>query len=114
MPIKNRICSSFFNFVRAFAKGGEYIKTTKQINTLRIPRLFIDEDNMIAALFDNTLLWGISDSYLINIAGVDFGDNLAHLFSPMRNFVLKGDHVEVIHHELFMLELIWFRIEGKI
>jgi len=244
--LKDSLIIPGMNGIHYFTKDGEYIKTIKQVKTRRTPRLFIDEDNMIAApmtaifhpegktnivrknlktgeeiviadfsldlvgvasngqqvmdiivvglsplmtlaLFDNTLFWGLSDSYVINIsdlrgkrlnsfsvnrkkrkisdsskmkyfrnddlpqdilprlvksypnvlthfhrieihrgliyifvpdldlergrtklrqidifsqtgkylyrASVDFGENLTHLFSPLRNFVIKGDYI---------------------
>lgn len=244
--VKDKLIIPGMNGIHYFTKDGEYIKTTKQDKTRRTPRLFIDEDNMIAApmtavfhpegkakivrknlvteeeiviadfplaqagvassrqqimdmiviglsplmtmtLSDNSLFWGLSDSYKINISdlrgdrlntfsvnrknkkisdsfkkkyfqnfnlpqdilpqmiksfpnemthfcrieihrgliyifvpdldlelgrtkirqidifsqtgeylyrsSVDFGDNLTHLFSPLGNFVIKGDFV---------------------
>ena len=244
--VKDRLIIPGMNGIHYFSRDGDYIKTIKQVKTRRTPRLFIDEDNMIAApmtavfhpegktnivrknlkteeeiviadfsldlagvassgqqvidiivvglsplmtlaLSDNTLFWGLSDSYIINIsdlrgerldtfsvnrkkrkisdsskmkyfrndnlpqdilpqlvksfpnelthfyrienhrgliyifvpeldlelgrakmrqidifsqtgkylyrASVDFGKNLTHLFSPLRNFVIKGDYI---------------------
>jgi len=244
--VKDKLIIPGMNDIHYFTKDGEYVKSIKQNKTRRNPRLFIDEDNMIAApmsavflpegkakivrknlvteeeiaiadfplaqagvassrqqvmdmiviglsplmtvaLFDNTLFWGLSDSYKINIsdlrgdrldafsvnrkkrkisdsfkmkhfrnfnlpqdilpqmvksfpnelthfhrieihcgliyvfvpdldlelgrtkikqidifsqtgkylyrASADFGDNLTHLFSPLGNFVIKGDHI---------------------